>query len=890
MTYEHDVFISYSSKDKEWVRGELLSRIEAAGLRAFIDFRDFTRGAPSIKEMERGVVSSRKTLLVLTPNYVGSEWGDLENIMVQTLDPANRGLRMLPLLRKECETPLRIGALTHVDFTETADESLAWRQLLTALGAPPAPDEVAQPTRDEWYLAHPYAMSASFAGRAAERAMLTAWLSSDRAHPVLVLRALGGFGKSALGWHWLLHDVDPRSWPRVVWWSFYEADATFENFMAETLLYLGVDPDRMPLRHQLNALIKLLRQPGTLTILDGFERALRAFAGMTAAYAGEDAPFAGAGERDCVSQLAEAFLRKTATLPDTAGKVLITTRLTPSILETRAGLLQGCIEWELVRLDPADAVTLFRSLGIRGSRAEIEAACEPYGYHPLSLGLLAGLIVRDIRQPGDIAAAKHLDVSGSLVQRQHHVLEQAYNSLSPGRRLLLSRIACFRSPRTYADIAALIDAPETVDDDLQDLVARSLLQRDFRTNRFDLHPIVRRYAYDRLSASDQAEAHGRLRDYFAAIPPPREVRTLDDLSGLIELYHHTVRAGRFDEACTLFAERLAEMLYHRFAAYQLRINLLQALFPDGEDHPPRLKSSGWQAWAINALANSYSMNGEPHRAIARYETAIEVYENLEVDDSVAIELVNLSDDLLKIGSLRSAESALRRSMSLHHEESSRELGHVAAYRGDMAASAASFDKAIARAENARHQIMVWAYRGLYQLLFIRLQRHADGRVDSRAAIEPAETALRLAEERTKVAYANPSDYVRCYWLIGAAYRVAGDVATAETNLQEALERCRRVNQVDHEANILVEIARLHLDMGDLENAQRTAEEALTITTRCGYVLQGADANLVLANIAKDPETKEHHAREALRLATCDGPPDYTYKAAYLEASALLGIL
>src|SRR5258707_14644098 len=82
--FEFDVFVSYSSKDKEWVRGELLKRIEAAGLKAFIDFRDFTRGAPSIKEMERGVVECRKTLLVLTPNYIESEWAEIENIMAQT--------------------------------------------------------------------------------------------------------------------------------------------------------------------------------------------------------------------------------------------------------------------------------------------------------------------------------------------------------------------------------------------------------------------------------------------------------------------------------------------------------------------------------------------------------------------------------------------------------------------------------------------------------------------------------------------------------------------------------------------------------------------------------------------------------------------------------------
>ena len=137
--FDFDVFISYSSKDKDWVRGELLQRIEQTGLKAFIDFRDFTCGAPSINECERGVVQCGKTLLVLTPNYIESGWTEIENIMVQTLDPANRSLRLIPLLKAECKRPLRIGALTHIDFTDGADHDLAWRQLLTALGKRPKP-------------------------------------------------------------------------------------------------------------------------------------------------------------------------------------------------------------------------------------------------------------------------------------------------------------------------------------------------------------------------------------------------------------------------------------------------------------------------------------------------------------------------------------------------------------------------------------------------------------------------------------------------------------------------------------------------------------------------------------------------------------------------------
>ena len=63
--------------------------------------------------------------------------------------------------------------------------------------------------------------------------------------------------------------------------------------------------------------------------------------------------------------------------------------------------------------------------------------------------------------------------------------------------------------------------------------------------------------------------------------------------------------------------------------------------------------------------------------------------------------------------------------------------------------------------------------------------------------------------------------------------------------------------------------------------------------RSGYVLQGADARLELAKLALARDDKPaalDHAKEARRLATCDGPPDYTYKAAYDEAGALLALL
>lgn len=79
--FRYNVFVSYSHRNKEWVRGWLVPQLQQAGLAVCIDHESFKPGAPSITEMERAVRQSRKTLLVLTPEYLLSGWTEFENIM-----------------------------------------------------------------------------------------------------------------------------------------------------------------------------------------------------------------------------------------------------------------------------------------------------------------------------------------------------------------------------------------------------------------------------------------------------------------------------------------------------------------------------------------------------------------------------------------------------------------------------------------------------------------------------------------------------------------------------------------------------------------------------------------------------------------------------------------
>jgi hypothetical protein len=134
--YEYDVFISYSHKDEDWVEHTLLKRLEDAGLRVCIDFRDFVPVFPSIVNMENAVMTSKHTVIVLTEAWLNSEWSNFEALLAQTTDPSAVRGRLIPL-RVEAtikELPRRISMLSWVDFAREDRQIYAWRGLFHALG------------------------------------------------------------------------------------------------------------------------------------------------------------------------------------------------------------------------------------------------------------------------------------------------------------------------------------------------------------------------------------------------------------------------------------------------------------------------------------------------------------------------------------------------------------------------------------------------------------------------------------------------------------------------------------------------------------------------------------------------------------------------------------
>jgi tetratricopeptide (TPR) repeat protein len=755
------------------------------------------------------------------------------------------------------------------------------------------------------YFAHPYPLPENWTGRQDEMDELDAWLEGDE-NPMCCLIAIGGMGKSSLAWAWLRRRVVARQealgLSGIFQCSFYEGEIGFRRFLDDLCAYLDVSAEGDPV----TALTRRLAEEHVLLVLDGFERLLCAYASVDAALLPErPAEELEPGERRCADLATARLLR--ALVADPACKTLITSRLVPQELDKLGG-------WQLMELpglSPDDAVTYLRDCGIKGTRRELEDAAAVYAYHPLSLSKLVEVLHYDLEQPDDVRQAPRYDVALDLKARHDHILERAYETLPEDLARFLSQLAALRGKANMDVVRFLVGdwSEAQLSANLRRLEEDRWVTWDRTQGMLNFHPVVRRYAYERLG--DKEGTHTQLRDYFAAVPQPEHVESLDDLAPVIELYHHTVRAGQYDEARRLFRDWLVDPLYYGFGAYGLIIELLRTLFPGGKPFAasgevtlPLLSEGSAQTWTLNALATSYARSGQPGRAASLVEVFVEMHERgveepgpytvEEWKRDLAIGLGNLADYHLKIGALAVAKENWQRSIALCREVRDKlweaaghqGLGRLVAYCGMYREADREFIKAERLVEDNRHN----------------LGRVFEGRSLSSTLAGDTGSALEFANRAYK--FQDREQYVWCVvhteWLRGAALRARGELAQAEPHLDEALRRCRRINLVELEPDILLELARLRHDqaappspspspLGEGESLS-LAREALSIADRCGYRLVQADCHNFLAQLALEANNLEEarkHATTARERAECDGPP-HRYEVAFQEAERLLG--
>ena len=110
--FTNHLFISHSSKDFGWVTENLISVIEKHSIQYSIHNRDFELGKPIVQNMADSVYASRRVLIVLSKNYLASNFcrEELHMAAQRELDAEDSSLILVmiqKLKKKQLPTALR---------------------------------------------------------------------------------------------------------------------------------------------------------------------------------------------------------------------------------------------------------------------------------------------------------------------------------------------------------------------------------------------------------------------------------------------------------------------------------------------------------------------------------------------------------------------------------------------------------------------------------------------------------------------------------------------------------------------------------------------------------------------------------------------------------------
>lgn len=790
------------------------------------------------------------------------------------------------------------------------------------------------PQAPEIYVAHPYTLlqTKSLVGRQDELDLLTDWVSRPKteiaqAH-ILSVVAIGGMGKSAVTWKWF-NDIAPQEMQPMtgrLWWSFYESDAHFENFVIRSLAYVAGLPlaDVQALEHpeRERRLLNVLNREPFLLVLDGLERILMAYSRMDAARLDDedldlqtanalttpeqDASSADqltATERIRQQQLRKAsdprvglFLRKLAQVQ--ASRILISSRLIPADLQTETGqCIPGTTAIMLRGLRDQDALELWRQFGVKGSRDALQPLFRRFANYPLLIRALAGEISRYRPAPGDYdrwcqANPTFNPFSLPIRQIRTHVLEFPLEALDAVAGLVLTTIVGFRMPATYASLVELLvgdgkamENEAHLDAVLNELEDRGLLGWDRNANRYDLHPVVRGVSWSRLAEEAKLDIYSMLHSYFAAFPEPQEdiIKSIDDLSPIIERYDKLIGLGRVDEASDLFEQRLEHVTRWELGAYRQRIELLELLVSSRDKSNSSSEQRERLAFALSALGESYKIAGEAERSLSFLEASIRVYSEVQAWEDMAKVMCIHCYALRNLGRFRQAEAIALNCLILSRAHKLDEHESTALHRL-MQLHLTCGKENLGKQAGSRSAIIADELGHVYNREIVLFQLSI--------GIKSPDVALTHARSLLGTGQALGLGELQGLLAEGMALLELQQFTLAEEKLSICLANARTgaFGQIETNSNILLARAKFKLD--DHTSARQLLSDCFEIIDRSASPIHRADAYNLLAEIelaAGDNPAATLAAINAYKAAWCDGPP-YAYHRGLTKAAKILNSL
>ena len=141
----YDTFISYSSKDSDWVIEKLMNPLENLNppYNLCLHERDFVVGVPICDNITKSIEGSKCTICVVSKNWLESDWCQFEFRVAHCLATVEKKTRLLVILKEEIPKDKIEGDLKFYMKTFTYLDSahpLFWSRLLNDLPRPDVED------------------------------------------------------------------------------------------------------------------------------------------------------------------------------------------------------------------------------------------------------------------------------------------------------------------------------------------------------------------------------------------------------------------------------------------------------------------------------------------------------------------------------------------------------------------------------------------------------------------------------------------------------------------------------------------------------------------------------------------------------------------------------
>ena len=208
----HDVFLSHSSKDKDFVK-ELYRRLTRDGVRCFFDIESIGWGDNWVRALERAIDECSYIVFVLSPDFCNSEWVEVERTSSIAGDPSGLKRKVRPLMLHPCRDlptfPRFLRQVQAIDVSTNSSFEQNYPRICRELGGVPQPDLVAA-DRSKLPPVHPlperhsmpyHSLGDKFVGRVSEIWNLYDSLFQDGTTVLQgtgVVAGTGGLGKTQL--------------------------------------------------------------------------------------------------------------------------------------------------------------------------------------------------------------------------------------------------------------------------------------------------------------------------------------------------------------------------------------------------------------------------------------------------------------------------------------------------------------------------------------------------------------------------------------------------------------------------------------------------------------------------------------------------------------------